>query len=393
MISSNRFALYAAVTGLLAAASQGYAQNQTLYLPQVADGGSPTVQVWRTTIVITNTSSVASSVASMSFYADSGGGNSQPWNLSFVEAPTFPLTVPAGATILLHTPATSTITSTGWGAITAGPGVLAYAIFSASVPGGITQDGTGLALPGSSRFLVPFDQTSGSAVGLALANVSPTATASITVAARTASGTTIQSTLSVPALGHYAIDMGAPGSVPSALSSIATAISGQSGLMEIYTTSASLAVLTLRFNSTGAFTAAPVYAEAGPPIIGTAAGSTAAPFSELFVSGTWALSATAGSPVIQITPNANGTYTAGVYELQPFILVSFPGGTLSGQTITFSTIGADGIFGTSAATAGSLTVTVNNFDQVGSPVSGTMSLTNSSGTSSGTITGSSTYQP
>jgi hypothetical protein len=392
MISSNRFALMSAVAGLLAAASLGYAQNQDLYIAQVADGGPPAIQDWQTTIVITNTSSAASSVTSMTFWQQTAAdGTTAPWNLSFVEAPTFPLNVPAGTTILLHTTATATVTSAGWADIVAGPGIQAYAIFTA-IGGSIYQDATGIAVPAATRFLVPFDQTNSAAVGLAIANTSNTSQ-TLNVAAKTASGTVIQSSpLTIPAQGHYNFSL-AGNSVPAALSEIVAAITNQSGLMEIYTSSASLSVLTLRFNFTGAYTAAPVYAEAGPPIIGTATGSSAAPFSQLFVSGTWALSGTAGSPIIQITPNANGTYTAGVYELQPFILVDFPSGTLSGQTLTFNTIGSTGIFGTSAATSGSLTVTVNNFDQVGSPVTGTMSITNSSGTSSGTITGSSTYQP
>jgi hypothetical protein len=392
MISSNKVTSFFVVAGLLAAASIGSAQTQNLYIPQIADGGLITAQNWKTTFVITNTSSTASSINSINFYQEVSPGNTQTWNLSLVEAPTMPLSVPAGSTILLHTPATASIISVGWGVINAGPGIEAYAIFSASVPGGLTQDGTGLALPAASRFLVPFDQTLGSVVGLAIANVS-SSPQTVTVAVRTSSGTVTQNAITVPALGHFNFPFNSLNLAPAELDPIISAVSGQSGLLEVYTSTASLAVLTLRFNITGAFTAAPVYAEAGPPIIGTAAGSTPPPFSTLFINGTWTLSSTAGSPVIQISPNSNGTYTAGVYELQPFILASFPNGTLSGQTLTFNTIGSSSIYGTSAATSGSLTLTVNNFNQVGSPVTGTMTITTSGGTNTGSITGTSTYEP
>jgi hypothetical protein len=387
MPSSNKFTSFIVAAGLLSAASLGWSQNQNLYIPQIADGGS-----WQTTLVITNTSSVAAPISSINFYQEISPGVGQPnWNLSFEEG-ALPTSLAAGTTILLHTLGTAAATSVGWGAITAGPGIQAYAIFTQRVPGRQNQDGTGIALPAASRFLVPFDQTLGSVVGLAIANVS-SSSETINVAVKTTNGTVTQASIPVAGYAHFNFPLNNLNLAPSQLTPVINAASGQSGLFEIYTSSASLAVLTLRFNYTAAFTAAPVYPEAGPPIIGTATGTSPAPFSELYVSGTWALSSTAGSPVIQITPNGDGTYKAGVYELQPFVLASFPSGTLSGQTLTFNTIGSDSLFGTSTTTSGSLTLTVNSFDQVGSAVTGTMTITTASGTTTGNITGTSTYEP
>jgi hypothetical protein len=388
MVSSRTTSLFLVPAALLAAASSVWAQNQNLYLPQVADGGS-----WQTTLVITNTSTAAAPI-SMTFYQEIAGGTggTQPWNLNFIEP--VPTSVPAASTILLHTFGTSAITLTGWGAITAGPGIQAYGIFTQRIAGRQDQDGTGLALPASSRFLIPFDQTAGSVVGLAFANTSNSAL-TVNMAVRTTNGTVTQSAITVPPLGHFNFPFNDLNLSPAALDPVINAVSGQSGLLEIYASTASLAALTLRFNVTASFTAAPVYPEAGPPIIGTGTGSTAAPFTTLYVSGTWTLSSTAGAPVIQITPNGDGTYKAGVYELQPFVLAEFPRGTLSGQTLTFNTIASNSVYGTPPATAssGSLTLTVNNFDQVGSAVTGTMTITTSGGATTGNITATSTYEP
>ncbi|HLI86496.1 MAG TPA: hypothetical protein VKV17_21485 [Bryobacteraceae bacterium] len=394
MISTNRFASFAALAGLLIGASVGRAQTQHLYIAQIADGGLPGIQDWQTTLVITNTSSAASSITSMSFWKEVTPGNTVSWNLGFIEpeASVFPLNVPAGTTILLHTTATASVTSAGWADIAAGPGIQAYAIFTSIAPGLAHQDSTGVAMPAAARFLVPFDQTLSAAVGLAIANISNTSQ-TVNIAVKTTGGTTIQSSITIPALGHYNFPFNSINLAPANLTPIINSVSGQSGLMEIYTSTPSLAVLTLRFNATGAFTAAPVYAAAGPPIIGTAAGSTATPFSQLFVTGTWNLSLSTPSVLFSISPNGSGGYTAVAVSQQGPLLASFTNGTLSGQTLTFNTTGNSGLYGTSAITGGSLTLTVNDFDQVGSTVNGSLSVTTSGGTTIGSINGASTYQP
>lgn len=385
MVSSRTTPLFLVPAALLAAASSGWAQNQNLYIPQIADGGS-----WQTTLVITNTTASAASISSVNFYQEISPGVGQAnWNLAFQEG-AIPTSVAAGTTILMHTFGTAAATSTGWAAITAASGIQAYAIFTQRIAGRQNQDGTGLALPAASRFLVPFDQTLGSVVGLAIANVS-SSPETITVAVKTTNGSVTQASIPVAGYAHFNFPLNDLNLAPSQLSPVISAASGQSGLFEIYTSSASLAVLTLRFNVTASFTAAPVYAESGPPIIGTATGTTPAPFSELFVTGTWTQTSTASPVVINVTPNADGTYKAAVVgSQQPFVLVLFPSGTLSGNTLTFSSPASLGLFGTTTSiTSGSLTLNVTNFQQVGSAVSGTLSINSTSGS----ITGTSTYQP
>jgi hypothetical protein len=64
----------------------------------------------------------------------------------------------------------------------------------------------------------------------------------------------------------------AQGQMAFALSQQFAATNQQSGLLEFYSAGGSIAILALRFNPTGAFTAAPVYSESGPPIIGASSG-------------------------------------------------------------------------------------------------------------------------
>jgi hypothetical protein len=127
---------------------------QALIVPQVADGGG-----WQTTVVLTNMNTSAVSV-SMSFYVETGGGNTSPWNLAFLETSnTSSISLPGASTLYLHTPGTAGTTSVGWGELTAPSGVVAYAIFTQTVPGRQNQDGTAPAVAGASGVLVPFDNS------------------------------------------------------------------------------------------------------------------------------------------------------------------------------------------------------------------------------------------
>ncbi len=227
------------------------ASAQSLIIPQVADGG------WQTTFVITSTASTAG-VASFSFSMDVGGGADLPWNLPVREVSSLQnIPVPAGSTVILHTLATATITTSGWGTMTASPGIVAYALFTLRVAGRQDQDGTAPASSGATRFLVPFDNTSGFVTSIAFVNLSG-ASELITAAFRTTGGSVSQAALpSIPVGGHMAFMF------PQQFS----ATGGQSRLAEFYCTTGEFAVIALRTNPTGGFTAAPVYAQTGSPII------------------------------------------------------------------------------------------------------------------------------
>jgi hypothetical protein len=250
-----------ALTVFLTALALG--QPQSLFIPQVADGGN-----WQTTIVLTNTTTSPIG-ASLAFFQDTTGGATQSWNLSLIEAVAQSVQVPGGATVFLHTPGTGAVTSVGWGQVTAAVGVSAYAIFTQRVPGRTDQDGTAPGGPVAGRVLVPFDNTAGSTTSVAIVNPT-TASQTVSLSIKTETGAVSQSSISLPAQGHMAF----------ALADQLPATSGQRGLAEFYTSTprgegtGSLSMLALRFNSTGAFTTAPVFGQSGPHIVGVAPPST-----------------------------------------------------------------------------------------------------------------------
>ncbi|PWU06654.1 MAG: hypothetical protein C5B51_11845 [Terriglobia bacterium] len=226
--------------------------GQALIIPQVADGGG-----WQTTLVLTNTTT-SSTAASVSFYQDTSNGATIPWNISFLEvASTQSITVPAAASIFLHSTGTAAATSVGWASINVGPGVAAYAIFKQRVLGRQDQEGTATAAAAATRILVPFDNTGGGVTAIAVVNPGASSQ-TISATFRTVEGAVIQGTLdTMPAQGHMAFGM--PQQFPRLI--------GRSGLAEFYSTTGTFSMLALRFNSTNAFTAAPVYPQAGAPII------------------------------------------------------------------------------------------------------------------------------
>jgi hypothetical protein len=140
---------------------------QALIISQVVDG-----EVWQTTIVVTNTTA-ATANASLSFFVETSGNATQPWNLPFLEvASTQSMALAPAETLLLHTPGTAAVLSQGWGQLLADPGVVAYAIFTKRPPGSSVQVGTSPAKASVSSILEPFDNTSGNVAAMALANTS-----------------------------------------------------------------------------------------------------------------------------------------------------------------------------------------------------------------------------
>jgi hypothetical protein len=226
----------------------------TSNIPQIVDGG-----VWLTTIALTNTSA-SQSVVSLSFFQETGGGNTSSWPLNFVEMPSAQaqnLVLAGGSSLFLHTLGTAANATIGWAQLSqtaASAPVVAYAIFTQRV-GTSVQDGTAPAGAAVSRILVPFNNTNGAVTGVAIANTS-SASENISVGIRTASATTQPSAITLPAKGHMSF----------ALPTQFTATAGQSGLAEFYSSSGSFSILALTFQST-AFTTAPVYSVSGPPII------------------------------------------------------------------------------------------------------------------------------
>jgi len=228
------------------------AHSQTSIIPQIVDGGA-----WLTTIAVTNTGS-SQEIVSLTFFQETGGGNTSSWNLAFQEGSAAGLVLQPASTIFLHTFGTAATTTIGWGQLQeldAAGAVAAYAIFTQRVPGRSDQDGTAPAAAAVSRILVPFDNVNGAVTSMAVANATASSE-TINVGIRIGSSTSQPSALMLPANGHASFTF------PTQF----TATAGQSGLAEFYAPSGSFSILALKFNS-GAFTTAPVYSVTGPPII------------------------------------------------------------------------------------------------------------------------------
>ena len=218
--------------------------------------------------------------------------------------------------------------------MTASPGIVAYVIFTLRVQGRQDQDGTAAASSGATRFLVPFDNTSNFVTSIAFVNQS-SATESIGAAFKTASGSVSQATLpSIPAGGHVAFLF--PQQFP--------ATAGQSGLAEFYSPSGVFSIIALRANPTGAFTAAPVYPQAGSPILvsGNANGGSLPLQGKIFsLTGTLSLSGKMLSVEMYAVPNGNAY--AIEFDDQPsnlsgisFVLGETASLGLSGNTATLT---------------------------------------------------------
>jgi hypothetical protein len=233
--------------------------SQTQVIPQVADGKG-----WATTIVLTNTTTGDLPVTlNFKQAVPNGVGATNPWSPPFQTSVPASFNVPAGSSIFLRTPGNAIALSQGWAELVADPRVTGYAIFTQQ-SGGRAQDSTAPAVSASSRILVPFDNTSGLIMAIALVNPNPSAE-TVSVNFRMLDGTTSTNTV-VPALqpqGQIAFLMRDPLYFPET--------ANKSGLAEFYVSSGTISIIALRANGT-AITSAPVYFETGTPIIATGGG-------------------------------------------------------------------------------------------------------------------------
>jgi len=231
--------------------------SQTQVIPQVADG-----QGWATTIVLTNTTTGDLPVTlNFKQAVPNGAGVTTPWNPPFQNSVPSSFNIPAGSSIFLRTPGNATAISTGWAELVADPRVTGYAIFTELSSKGLAQDSTAPAVSASNRILVPFDNSSGLIMAIALVNPNPSAE-TVSVNFRTSDGTVSTATMpNLPSQGQITFLM--PTQFP--------ATAGKSGLAEFYVSSGTISIIALRANGT-AITSAPVFFETGTPIITTGGG-------------------------------------------------------------------------------------------------------------------------
>jgi hypothetical protein len=173
----------------------------TQTISHIANGGG-----WKSTIVVLNTDTVPASIT-LRFWGD--GGN--PWKIPLVgDGATAELTamIPVGGSRTIQTDGLATDVTVGWAELISSNSVGGTAIFGLQIAG---QPDSEAAVPITSgadrRFLLPFDNSPGFATGIAVANPSASASATVSVVFRDPSGnlTGIGDPIVLPPHGHKAL--------------------------------------------------------------------------------------------------------------------------------------------------------------------------------------------
>jgi hypothetical protein len=288
---------------LLALIAPAHMQAQTTYLPYIVDGGN-----WYTAIMINNTG-VTTAVVNLTFFQRTTGGVPAPWIPPFVEmSSTNRIVVAAGGVVYIHTPGIAQGLTQGWGQVTATlSSVEVTAIYTyKSFAGRPDQDGTSPATAGSSRVLLPFDETTGYSTGVAIVN--PTGgSEDIVINIETDSGVINTSQITLPSNGLVAFDLG---SVVSLL--------GHRGQIEFVSNNGTIAVAAFRINPTVALTSIPVTETSGSAILG-ATGFTSLPQFTVIKIGLGACGSTpcAGQLIIYKSKTTSG-YAGAILNLTAF---------------------------------------------------------------------------
>jgi hypothetical protein len=216
-------------------------------LSHIAAGGG-----WTTVIALVNTSSVAAPVT-VALHGDDGSalalpvttapqGISQTTNTSSVTA-----TINPNATLLISVGDQAASTVAGWADVLSTGSLGGYAIFRSTPQTGSPSEGT---VPLQSQFpstaTLPYDNTAGFTMGVALANMS-TAVASVTVTMWDDSG---------DQLGTQAITISGSGHTAFVLPNQFPLTSGKRGIVKFQATGG-IAGVGLRFSPFGTFTSVP----------------------------------------------------------------------------------------------------------------------------------------
>ena len=227
-------------------------------MAQLASAGN-----WTTTITLVNTGTTPVQ-ARLNFFDDNGNPLALPLSfpppsggaspLVLLLASTLDRTLNPGAELVIQsTGPNSQPTLVGWAQLLTNGTIGGFAVFSQVVGNTIQDAEVPLENRNASGYVVPFDNTNGSATGIALANISPqTVNSAITI--RDDTGAVIVSdTITLPAMGHTSFNL---------TDRYASMTAQRRGTLEFRTPSAGqISVLGLRFNATGAFSTIPALAK------------------------------------------------------------------------------------------------------------------------------------
>jgi len=207
-----------------------------LRVAQIAEGLN-----WKTLFIITNLDSTPTSYQ-FRFWDDNGNAlllpllNNSPGVLTG--------TLAVGGTTFAETPGNSSSLLQGWAEIASTGRVGVTTIFRSVFPGQPASEGTVTGVTSGSRIILPFDNTQGSATGVAVANTNANQSITVTLVFQFDNGAQFSGALILPAHGHTAFTL--PTMFPST--------AGGRGSITFTTSSASLTVVGLEFSTSGAFT-------------------------------------------------------------------------------------------------------------------------------------------
>jgi hypothetical protein len=221
-------------------------------MAQLASGGG-----WTTTITLTNTGA-SPAQAVLSFLDNNGNPLQLPLTFpqgsySPVTASTFTATITAGAELVVaSTGSVSQSTQVGWAQLLTTGSLNGFAVFTQATGSSLQEAVVPLENRTPGAFVLSFDNSTGYATGVALANVA-TQSASVGVVIRDDAGTVLLTTsIVLPAQGHVSFNLVTNYPV--------TAL--HRGTVEFDTPSnGQISVLGLRFNPTGAFSSIPAMAK------------------------------------------------------------------------------------------------------------------------------------
>ncbi len=219
-------------------------------MAQIASAGS-----WTTTFTLVNTGSTAVEIL-LNFFDNNG--NPLPLSLTFPQSPnasgpelaaTLDRIVNPGAELVIQTTGpTNQSPQVGWAQLLANGTIGGFAVFSQAIGSSIQDGEVPLETRNSDSYVLSFDNTNGSATGVALANIASQAvTTTITVRDDTGA-VLLTNSLDLPAMGHTSFNL--TDQYPSTAQ--------RRGTVQFTTPSAGqISVLGLNFNVTGAFSTIP----------------------------------------------------------------------------------------------------------------------------------------
>jgi hypothetical protein len=232
------------VTGLVLAGS----------MAQLASGG-----LWNTTITLVNTGAAAAQVR-LNYFDDTGNALLLP--LTFPQtsstaplmASTLDRTISPGAELVIQTAGTaSQATQAGWAQLLANGAISGSAVFGWTTASGEQEAVSPVETRNPASFVLSFDNTGGTATGVALANVSNQAV-SVPVILRDDTGASLgaAAAINLPPYGH----------VSFMLATNYSAAAGKRGTLELDTpTGGQISALGIRAIPGGAITSVPVIAK------------------------------------------------------------------------------------------------------------------------------------